>query len=93
MSDIIPTDPAIDLIRKRRLQIEARIEARITENAADELLCNELTALIDALTPKRPRKPRAVNEAPANDSAEENAPRPTVFATPSVESGDTAEAA
>lgn len=94
MSDTTPTpmDAAIAVITDRARELETEIlghQRSIDVAAASR---NELLDLIATLSRKpRARKVRVIQEA-ANDTAAEEAPRQTVFATPGV-SGDTAEAA
>lgn len=89
MSDIITPlpDPAIEIIDEQVAALNADIEASTRRLELDTAVRDRLLAVRATLARKtRTRKPRAVAEAPAaaNDTGED-APRPTVFASPSAE--------
>ena len=77
-----PTDHAVGILREREAALleESRlIDARLAE-------CREIIMLVSSRRPKAPRKPRTVREMiEGTPDPEEPSPRPTVFATPSLE--------
>ena len=84
----IPTqhESAVAVVRKQVCDLDAQIQVTARKLELETAQRDVLLDLEALLTRKpRARKTRATVEAPANDSAEENTPRPTVFATPSIE--------
>jgi hypothetical protein len=101
-------ESAVAVLRKQVSDLDAQIQATARklelETAQRDVLLD-----LEALVTRKPRarKVRAVTETPANDSARKIADlpefeadpqsalgvRPSVFASPQIESGDTQEAA
>jgi hypothetical protein len=88
MSEVITpvSDPAIDIIDEQVRVLDADIAANTRRVELDAAVRDRLLAVRATLARKlRPRKARPVTEVPANDTAEDPTPRPTVFAAPSME--------
>lgn len=92
---IIPTQHESAVVILRELANETDAEIRTLTHKielAQERHGGFLDAIARLTRVPRTRRPRVVSEsqAPANDQPEETSPRPTVFATPSLEVADAA---